>query len=80
MEYTYDRANRLKEVRFANGVVTKYTYDRDQNLTSLITLGKQGECFLSYTYCYDGNGNRILKEGKIGSLFSGRIRYQYDCL
>lgn len=80
VEYTYDRANRLKEVRFANGVVTKYTYDRDQNLTSLITLGKQGECFLSYTYCYDGNGNRILKEGKTGSLFSGRIRYQYDCL
>ena len=73
--YQYDLAGFLKEICFANGVQLIYQYDEEKQLTQLQMRGKEGEVFFSYLYAYDWNGNQILKQGKEGSLSSGKTEY-----
>lgn len=78
--YQYDLAGFLKEICFANGVQLIYQYDEEKQLTQLQMRGKEGEVFFSYLYAYDWNGNQILKQGKEGSLSSGKTEYTYDAM
>ena len=84
MCYGYDALNRIRHIRYGNGVETAYTYDGDGNVRTLETrAGKT--VLLSFAYRYDGNGNRTAKTGTqatLGGIISGSnvldISYAYD--
>ena len=84
MCYGYDALNRIRHIRYGNGVETAYTYDGDGNIRTLET--KAGEnVLLSFAYRYDGNGNRTAKTGTqatLGGITTGNnaldISYAYD--
>ena len=80
-QYRYDRLNRPEQITYGNGIVTYYQYDADGNVKLLETKLKE-ETLLSYTYRYDGNGNRIEKVGEQGLPGIGNSRlkttYAYD--
>ena len=72
VRYSYDALNRVSSIRYGNGVETAYSYDRDGNIISLDT--RVGEnVLLSFTYQYDGNGNRTAKVGTQASAAQGDI-------
>lgn len=81
VRYGYDALNRISHIRYGNGVETAYAYDGSGNLSSLETRAGS-ETLLSFTYQYDGNGNRVSKTGIQSSLTSGNnaldISYQYN--
>ena len=62
-EYGYYEDGKLRQVKFANGVETNYTYNADKNYQSITTKTAEGEILLDYSYAYDGNGNRTKKVG-----------------
>ena len=81
VKYAYDCLDRVEKIIYGNGVETSYQYDTYGNLSSLST--RTGETnLLSFTYAYDGNGNRIVKTGIQSSLTNGSnaldISYQYN--
>ena len=69
--------NRIRHIRYGNGVETAYTYDGDGNIRTLET--KAGEnVLLSFAYQYDGNGNRTAKAGTqtaLGGITTGIMRW-----
>ena len=70
VRYGYDCLDRLEHISYGNGVETTYAYDMDGNLSRLET--RSGEAvLLSFTYQYDGNGNRIAKTGSQGFVTAG---------
>ena len=83
VRYGYDALNRIRHIRYGNGVETAYTYDGDGNIRTLET--KAGEnVLLSFAYQYDGNGNRTAKTGMqaaLGGITAGNnaldISYNY---
>ena len=84
MCYGYDALNRIRHIRYGNGVETAYTYDGDGNVRTLETrAGKT--VLLSFAYRYDGNGNRTAKAGMqatLGGITTGNnaldLSYAYD--
>ena len=87
VRYGYDALNRIKDIHYGNGVTTSYAYDGDGNLSSLETRTAD-QTLLSFTYQYDGNGNRTAKAGNQVSAVTGGgitlgscaldISYRYD--
>jgi len=87
VRYGYDALNRIKDIYYGNGVTTSYAYDGDGNLSSLETRTAD-QTLLSFTYLYDGNGNRTAKAGNQVSAVTGGgitlgscaldISYRYD--
>ena len=80
----YDALNRIRHIRYGNGVETAYTYDGDGNVRTLKTRAGEN-VLLSFAYRYDGNGNRTAKTGTqatLGGIISGSnaldISYAYD--
>lgn len=71
--YSYDNANRLKEVSYSDGVTPKasFGYDKDGNLTSL--SDGTGESTYEYdqlgrlTHSEDGNGDTVSWEYNLGN-------------
>lgn len=65
--YGYDALNRIRHIRYGNGVETAYTYDGDGNIRTLETRAGEN-VLLSFAYRYDGNGNRTAKAGTQAAL------------
>ncbi len=85
VSYVYDSLDRLEGIHYGNGVRTTYAYDCDGNISHLETK-TESAVLLSFTYQYDGNGNRTAKTGTQG-LTAGSsalqpaaidISYRYD--
>ena len=85
VSYVYDSLDRLESIRYGNGVQTTYAYDCDGNISHLETK-TESAVLLSFSYQYDGNGNRTAKTGTQG-LTAGSsalqpaaidISYRYD--
>ena len=64
MRYGYDALNRIRHIRYGNGVETAYTYDGDGNIRTLETRAGEN-VLLSFAYRYDGNGNRTAKTARV---------------
>ena len=79
VNYGYDSLNRLESIHYGNGVQTTYAYDCDGNISHLETKTERA-VLLSFSYQYDGNGNRTAKTG-IQGLTAGSsaldINYKY---
>jgi len=73
VRYRYDCLNRPEQITYGNGIVTHYQYDADGKVRLLETKLKE-ETLLSFTYQYDGNGNRIEKVGQHGLAGMGNHR------
>ena len=67
MRYGYDALNRIRHIRYGNGVETACTYDGDGNIRTLETRAGE-DVLLSFAYRYDGNGNRTAKTGTQATL------------
>ena len=85
VSYVYDSLDRLEGIHYGNGVQTTYAYDCDGNISHLETK-TESAVLLSFSYQYDGNGNRTAKTGTQG-LTAGSsalqpaaidISYRYD--
>ena len=85
VSYVYDSLDRLEGIHYGNGVRTTYAYDCDGNISHLETK-TESAVLLSFSYQYDGNGNRTAKTGTQG-LTAGSsalqpaaidISYRYD--
>lgn len=76
VNYEYDKIGRITDMRFANGVHTSYSYNAERNLASLKAVGADGNILMSYSYCYDRNGNRTGKVDGTGKA----SKYVYDSL
>ena len=63
--YTYDPLDRIENIQYGNGIKTTYAYDCNGNISQLETKTKDA-VLLSFTYQYDGNGNRTAKVGTQG--------------
>ena len=63
--YTYDPLDRIENIQYGNGIKTTYAYDCSGNISQLETKTKD-TVLLSFTYQYDGNGNRTSKIGTQG--------------
>ncbi len=83
--FNYDSLDRLEGIHYGNGVQTTYAYDCDGNISHLETK-TESAVLLSFSYQYDGNGNRTAKTGTQG-LTAGSsalqpaaidISYRYD--
>ncbi len=81
----YNSLDQLEGIHYGNGVRTTYAYDCDGNISHLETK-TESAVLLSFTYQYDGNGNRTAKTGTQG-LTAGSsalqpaaidISYRYD--
>ena len=78
---TYDCLDRLEQITYGNGIVTRYQYDDSGNISQLET--KAGDKILvSFRYEYDGNGNRTSKIGEQklvgGEISNLSVTYQYN--
>ena len=67
MRFGYDALNRIRHIRYGNGVETAYTYDGDGNVRTLETRAGEN-VLISFAYRYDGNGNRTAKTGTQATL------------
>lgn len=80
VNYGYDSLDRIERISYGNGIQTTYAYDCDGNISCLETK-TESAVLLSFTYQYDGNGNRTAKTG-IQGLTAGSsaldISYRYD--
>ena len=47
MRYGYDALNRIRHIRYGNGVETAYTYDGDGNIRTLETKAGENVLLLS---------------------------------
>jgi YD repeat-containing protein len=80
--YTYTPGGRLATIESGNGIITRYTYDGEGNLSGLSV--QKGEAWLLYAaaFTYDLRGNRLTKRGqRLGE--GGRrekTHYHYDLL
>ena len=63
VRYEHTMDDRLKEIRYQNGIHTTYEYDTDGNISRLNTLTKEKKPLCDFRYEYDLNGNRIAKVG-----------------
>ena len=72
MRYGYDALNRIRHIRYGNGVETAYTYDGDGNIRTLETRAGEN-VLLSFAYRYDGNGNRTAKTGMQAGVTLGGV-------
>jgi len=63
--FTYDAANRRTEVRYANGIVRKNTFDAASQLTAIAYYKPDGSLLGDLAYTYDSDGHRT---GVSGSL------------
>ncbi|MDE6053435.1 MAG: hypothetical protein K2G55_06695, partial [Lachnospiraceae bacterium] len=72
-EYEYNADETVKKLS-CGSLYTEYAYDADRNLTGLKTLFG-AEVITDNKYTYDGNGNRLEKLQKHGT-----IRYSYDSM
>lgn len=59
--YTYTPGGRLATIESGNGIITRYTYDGEGNLSGLSV--QKGEAWLLYAaaFTYDLRGNRLTK-------------------
>lgn len=57
--YTYTPGGRLATIESGNGIITRYTYDGEGNLSGLSV--QKGEAWLLYAaaFTYDLRGNRL---------------------
>lgn len=62
--YTYTPGGRLATIESGNGIITRYTYDGEGNLSGLSV--QKGEAWLLYAaaFTYDLRGNRLTKRGQ----------------
>ncbi len=65
VRYTYDPLDRIENIQYGNGIKTTYAYDCNGNISQLETKTNDA-VLLSFTYQYDGNGNRTAKIGTQG--------------
>ena len=72
VRYGYDALNRIRHIRYGNGVETAYTYDGDGNIRTLETRAGEN-VLLSFAYRYDGNGNRTAKTGMQAGVTLGGV-------
>lgn len=74
-DYTYDSVGNVVKADFGNGTSTEYSYDKGNQITSLINkIGSDVISSYAYTYLYDGNvASKTENTGKVTS-------YTYDGL
>lgn len=72
--FVYDPASRLIEQYQDNGTSTHYTYDAANRLLTLENRRNNGTTISSYSYEYDGNGNRTRITEHDGTVWE----YTYD--
>lgn len=73
--YTYTPNGTKKSILYPNGTTQSYTYDKKNQVVSLINKGSSGNTISSYSYAYDGAGNQLSKtESK------GKTESTYDAL
>ena len=70
--YTYDPLDHIENIQYGNGIKTTYAYDCNGNISQLETKTKDA-VLLSFTYQYDGNGNRTAKVGTQGMTTRGNV-------
>ncbi|MEE9268417.1 MAG: RHS repeat-associated core domain-containing protein [Thermoplasmata archaeon] len=74
--YVYDADHRKVQLRHPNGVVSNWTYDDADRLTTLETKWANGTTLESFSYTYDNAANRLSMEEADGS----KTTYTYDDL
>ncbi|MCC7384147.1 MAG: hypothetical protein IT384_20050 [Deltaproteobacteria bacterium] len=73
-QLSYDETNQLAELHYPNGLVTTYTRDEMDRLTSIVTRNAQDEVVLGFEYTRSLAGNIITQ-----TEADGRIReFSYD--
>ena len=62
--YAYTPGGRLATIESGNGIITRYIYDGEGNLSGLAV--QKGEAWLLYAaaFTYDLRGNRLTKRGQ----------------
>lgn len=78
--YDYNADNTIRKIRFANGITTEYTYDKDKNKASIKTVTAEGNVLMDYHYEYDRNGNLTARIGGVGLTRPDKTSYTYDSL
>ncbi|WP_304519304.1 GH-E family nuclease [Clostridium estertheticum] len=75
VDYDYFKNDNIKNINYGNGLKSKYSYDGDGNIESLVTVTSTGEVIVDYNYAYDLNGNRIEKVSS-----KHKNNYTYDSM
>lgn len=73
--YTYDLGNRLLSKTYGNGVITSYSYNKNDQITGITVNPNQ---VINFVMAYDGEGNRLYEEKSHKSTNSEQ--YLYDAL
>ena len=60
--YDYNEDNTLKKISYDTGIRTTYGYDKDKNITSLVSQKAQDSIINQFNYTYDNNGNQLAKD------------------
>jgi RHS repeat-associated protein len=87
-QITYDAKGQRQSVRYGNGVVTRYAYDRETyRLKRLVTQAEGGEALQDLAYTYDILGNvTAIRDATQPVIHHGNsriepvARYTYDAL
>ncbi len=75
-QYEYFRNSLLKRLVYPNGTEARYTYDLANRVATIDN--KQGAAVVSsYTYGYDGNGNRT-QQVEVNGAAAETTTYQFD--
>jgi len=73
--YDYYRNGRRSSVIYPEGTKETYTYDKNNQVTSLINSKEEGTVISSFQYSYDAAGNQLTKKEE-----KGTTTYTYDTL
>jgi RHS repeat-associated protein len=73
VSYTYNAASDLSGEQFGNGTSTRYTFDADGNVLSIVNLAPNGSTRSSYVYTYDNQNLPITM-----TTAAGTFTYAYD--
>lgn len=76
----YDNSGRLYESRDANGIVTRYSYDAANRVTTRVVdpTGTGTGLNIRTTYTFDGQGRQILVTEGAGTSEATTTKYKYD--
>lgn len=81
--YSYNKDSTLASVLYGAGVIpdseqnssSRFSYDRDKNITSITHKNAQGRVISQYSYTYDNNSNRLTE-----TINAETTSYAYDSL